>query len=124
MPFAQSMVILVDSIFLVFIAFDRYLAIKNIKNCYWKPSKLFCIICCLLVWLFAAGVASPMMKVYNYSRIELDKMHDSDHGFMCGKNAVSLATFESSDHNIFHFRTQRLALTFRFFTHLFSRLSS
>lgn len=97
-PFAQSMAILVNSIILVFIAFDRYMAIKNINKASWKPSKLLCISCCLLTWAFAAAVSSPMLMMYNYDRIDISLRADQKDsemsfqfydGFMCGRKAVS-----------------------------------
>ncbi|XP_062558646.1 neuropeptide Y receptor type 5 [Armigeres subalbatus] len=63
-PFFQTMAVLVDSITLVAIALDRYMAVVRISKGSWEPSGLFCFTCAILIWGLAAGVSSPMLTMY------------------------------------------------------------
>lgn len=106
MPFAQTMAVLVNSILLVFIALDRYMAIKRIDKGSWEPTKLFCVGCCMFIWGFSAAVSSPLIRMYNFYEVHvvpdpvqevLDGSFDQEEhvldffdGFMCGRDEVSL----------------------------------
>ncbi|KAG5667433.1 hypothetical protein PVAND_015413 [Polypedilum vanderplanki] len=68
-PFLQTFSILVNSILLVCIAMDRYMAVVRVTKAQWEPGKLFCVTCCVLVWGMAAGVSSPMLTIYQYFKI-------------------------------------------------------
>ena len=69
MPFSQTMAVLANSIILVCIAFDRYIAIQRLNKGPWEPTKLFCIVCCTVVWSLAAAVASPMLRMYDTQKL-------------------------------------------------------
>lgn len=69
MPYFQTLGALVNSIILVLIALDRYVAIKRLHKSPWEPSKPFCVGCCLAVWILAAAVSSPIVKVYDYYNV-------------------------------------------------------
>ena len=68
-PFFQTMVVLVNSIFLVCIALDRYMAVLRIVKGTWEPGKLFCTSCCVLIWGFSAAVSSPLLTLYDFFEI-------------------------------------------------------
>jgi hypothetical protein len=103
MPFLQTLAVLVNSIILVFIALDRYIAIKRLHRSPWEPTKSFCVACCLAVWSLAAAVSSPMVKMYEYYKvfvisddfIKKNSIESTNieyyEGFMCGKSQVSLS---------------------------------
>lgn len=63
-PFSTTTAILANSLTLVCIALDRYIAIGNVLKGSWNPSTLFCVSCAVLVWGLAAGIASPMLTSY------------------------------------------------------------
>ncbi|XP_055591172.1 neuropeptide receptor npr-1 [Uranotaenia lowii] len=63
-PFFQTLAILVNSITLVAIALDRYMAVVRITKGTWQPSGLFCVTCAVLIWGLAAGISSPMLTLY------------------------------------------------------------
>lgn len=63
-PFFQTMAVLVDSITLVAIALDRYMAVVRLAKGAWEPSGVLCIACAVLIWGLSAGVASPMLTLY------------------------------------------------------------
>jgi 7 transmembrane receptor (rhodopsin family) len=68
-PFLQTMVVLVNSILLVCIALDRYMAIVRIVKGTWEPTKVFCVSCCVLIWGFSAGVSSPLLSIYDFYKV-------------------------------------------------------
>ncbi|KAL9702391.1 hypothetical protein quinque_005909 [Culex quinquefasciatus] len=63
-PFFQTMAVLVNSITLVAIALDRYMAVVRLTKGIWEPSGIFCIICSILIWGLAAGISTPMLTLY------------------------------------------------------------
>lgn len=63
------MSVVVNSILLVCISCDRYMAIVRIVKGQWEPGKLFSLTCCVLIWAMAAGVSSPMLTLYDYQSI-------------------------------------------------------
>lgn len=63
-PFFQTMAVLVDSITLVAIALDRYMAVVRLTKGAWEPSGVLCVACAVLIWGLAAGVSSPMLTLY------------------------------------------------------------
>lgn len=63
------MAVVVNSILLVCIACDRYMAVVRVTRGRWEPGKLFCLTCCALIWGMAAGVSSPMLTLYDYKEI-------------------------------------------------------
>lgn len=69
LPYLQTLAILVNSILLVCIAMDRYMAVVRIAKTQWEPGKLFCLTCCVLIWGMAAGISSPMISIYEYYKI-------------------------------------------------------
>ncbi|XP_055622133.1 alpha-2Db adrenergic receptor [Toxorhynchites rutilus septentrionalis] len=70
-PFLQTMAVLVNSITLVVIALDRYMAVTRFNNGSWEPSGIFCFICAVLIWSLAAGVSAPMATLYQIYNIIL-----------------------------------------------------
>lgn len=64
-PFLTTMAILVNSITLVCIALDRYMAVaKVVMKSSWEPKVIYCLIGSACVWLCGAGIASPMLSAY------------------------------------------------------------
>uniref|UniRef100_A0A182N2R7 G-protein coupled receptors family 1 profile domain-containing protein n=1 Tax=Anopheles dirus TaxID=7168 RepID=A0A182N2R7_9DIPT len=63
-PFVQTMAVLVNSITLVAIALDRYMAVRSLVKGVWEPNGWFCATCAVLIWGLAAGIASPMLTLY------------------------------------------------------------
>lgn len=55
MPFATTAAILVNSLTLVGIALDRYLAVVKFIKGTWDPSAVFCATWAVFVWGLAAG---------------------------------------------------------------------
>lgn len=94
MPFSQTLAVLVNSILLILIALDRYMAIKRVNKGPWKPTKVFCVTCCLLIWGFAAAAASPLLRMYNYNKVYVVPDYNNNDsssyytGFMCGRSEV------------------------------------
>lgn len=72
------MVVLVNSVLLVCIALDRYMAVVRLDKGSWEPGKVFCLSCCVLIWGFAAGVSSPMLNIYDYFKIYVVPLPDPD----------------------------------------------
>uniref|UniRef100_A0A182MBS4 G-protein coupled receptors family 1 profile domain-containing protein n=1 Tax=Anopheles culicifacies TaxID=139723 RepID=A0A182MBS4_9DIPT len=63
-PFVQTMAVLVNSITLVAIALDRYMAVRSLVKGVWEPNGWFCVTCGVLIWGLAAGISSPMLTLY------------------------------------------------------------
>lgn len=103
-PFLQTLVVLVNSILLVCIALDRYMACVRIVKGSWEPSKVFCVTCCVLIWGFSAGVSSPMLTLYDHVRIYVVPLPDPNDdnpkltyysGYLCGSDKVHLPIKDS-----------------------------
>lgn len=59
------MAILVNSITLVCIALDRYMAVvKVVLKSSWEPKLISCLIGTICIWLCGVGIASPMLSAY------------------------------------------------------------
>lgn len=64
-PFLTTLAILVNSISLVCIALDRYMAVVNVvMKSSWEPTLIYCLLGTLCVWVCGAGIASPMLAAY------------------------------------------------------------
>uniref|UniRef100_A0AAG5DUN5 G-protein coupled receptors family 1 profile domain-containing protein n=1 Tax=Anopheles atroparvus TaxID=41427 RepID=A0AAG5DUN5_ANOAO len=63
-PFVQTMAVLVNSITLVAIALDRYMAVVRLMKGTWEPNGWFCVTCAVLIWGLGAGISSPMLTLY------------------------------------------------------------
>ncbi|XP_052861195.1 neuropeptide Y receptor type 5 [Anopheles cruzii] len=63
-PFVQTVAVLVNSITLVAIALDRYMALLRLAKGSWEPSGWFCFTCAVLIWGLGAGISSPMLTLY------------------------------------------------------------
>lgn len=63
-PFFQTAAVLVNSVTLVAIALDRYMAVVRLSKGTYEPSGLFCATCAVLIWGLSAGVSSPMLTLY------------------------------------------------------------
>lgn len=60
------MAILVNSITLVCIALDRYMAVvKVVLKSSWEPKLISCLIGTICIWLCGGGIASPMLSAYS-----------------------------------------------------------
>jgi uncharacterized protein with PQ loop repeat len=95
--FLQTVVMLVSSIFLVCIAIDRYLSVKTIDKSSIEPTKFMCLISCVLVWVFAAILSSPVLQMYVYFEVYVVPVPDSRDedavltsytAFMCARSEV------------------------------------
>lgn len=53
-----------NSLTLLGIALDRYLSIVKFVKGQWNPCTLYCTSWLIMVWGFAAGLASPMLTSY------------------------------------------------------------
>jgi hypothetical protein len=90
------MVVLANSIMLVCIAFDRYMAVVRIVKGSWEPSKLFCIACCTIIWGFSAAVSSPLLAIYEHYKIYIVPIPEDGKdeltyfvGYLCGSDKVN-----------------------------------
>lgn len=63
-PFITTMAILVNSMTLVGIALDRYMAVIRVFKGIWNPGYAFCFTCACLIWGLSAAISSPMMTAY------------------------------------------------------------
>jgi hypothetical protein len=106
----------VNSILLVCIAMDRYMAVVRVAKIQWEPNKWFCITCCVLVWGMAAGISSPMLTIYQFYRIYIVPLpeHPDDEltyyvGHVCASHKNENAYYFSI---IFSFIFAPLVLTF------------
>lgn len=72
------MVVLVNSILLVCISLDRYMAVVRIVKGSWEPSKIFCVTCCVLIWGFSAAVSSPLLTLYDYFTVYIVPLPDPE----------------------------------------------
>jgi hypothetical protein len=91
------MAVLVNSILLVCIAWDRYMTVVRIVKGSWEPGKLFCLTCCVLIWGFSAAVSSPLLTVYDYIRVYVVPLPDPEEkdpeltyymAYLCGSDKV------------------------------------
>lgn len=94
------MVVLTNSIMLVCIALDRYMAIVRILKGSWEPSKLFCLACCTIIWGFSAAISSPLISIYEFHRVYIipapEKQGDELTyyiGYLCASDKVRLENF-------------------------------
>jgi len=75
-PFVQTSTVLADSMALVSIALDRYLAVSNKTKGQWRPGKLFCFCGFLIVWIISAAISSPML--FSYDLVQVVVVTDID----------------------------------------------
>lgn len=96
-PFTQTLAVLVNSILLVSIAMDRYMAVVRIIKGNWDPGLCFCVTCVILIWGMCAGVSSPMLTIYDHYKIyivpvpdsmEIDPVLTYYEGYLCGSDKV------------------------------------
>jgi 7 transmembrane receptor (rhodopsin family) len=108
-PFLQTMAVLVNSILLVCISLDRYMAVSRIIKGSWEPSKVFTVTCCVLIWGFSAAVSSPLLTIYDFYRIYVVPLPDPNEenpvlryyvAHLCGSDKVSLDPIHQAH---FHF---------------------
>ncbi|CAO1413827.1 unnamed protein product [Diamesa tonsa] len=94
-PFTQTLAVLVNSILLVSIAMDRYMAVVRIIKGNWDPGLCFCLTCVILIWGMCAGVSSPMLTIYDHYKIfivpvpdemEIDPVLTYYEGYLCGSD--------------------------------------
>lgn len=93
------MVVLVNSILLVCIALDRYMAVIRICKGSWEPSKLCTLSSCVLIWGFSAAVSSPLLTIYDHSKVYVVPLPDPEEedpeltyyvANLCGSNKVNV----------------------------------
>lgn len=96
-PFTQTLAVLVNSILLVSIAMDRYMAVVRMIKGNWDPGLCFCLTCVILIWGMCAGVSSPMLTIYDHYKIfivpvpdeiEIDPVLTYYEGYLCGSDKV------------------------------------
>ncbi|CAO1415848.1 unnamed protein product [Diamesa serratosioi] len=94
-PFTQTLAVLVNSILLVSIAMDRYMAVVRIIKGNWDPGMCFCSTCVILIWGMCAGVSSPMLSIYDHYKIfivpipdpmEINPVLTYYEGHLCGSD--------------------------------------
>lgn len=102
------MLVLTNSIMLVCIAFDRYMAIVRVLKGSWEPSKLFCLACCTIIWGFSAAVSSPLISIYEFHRVyvipEPEKQGDNltyYTGYLCFSDKVKIEVLINFSFNKF-----------------------
>lgn len=99
LPLVQVLVVLVNSILLVCISIDRYMALLRIVKVSWEPSKQLSVTCCVMVWGFAIAVSSSQLDVYDFYTVyvvPLPDPHEEDPiltfyvAHLCGSDKVQL----------------------------------
>ncbi|CAO1413819.1 unnamed protein product [Diamesa tonsa] len=92
-PFVRTMTVLVNSILLVSIAMDRYMAVVRINKGDWNPDLCLSVSIVILIWGMCAGVSSPMLTFYDHYKIfivpfpdpmEIDPVLSYYEGYLCG----------------------------------------
>ncbi|CAD7088520.1 unnamed protein product [Hermetia illucens] len=76
MPFLITTGVLVNSITLVGISFNRYLGVTQVIKDSWQPTKKFCVFISLVVWGISAGIASPNIAAYQYTEMYIFEYAD------------------------------------------------
>lgn len=119
------MSVVVNSILLVCISCDRYMAIVRIVKGHWEPGKLFSLTCCVLIWAMAAGVSSPMLTLYDFQSIYITKEPPSGEGddlyagHLCASETVNSFNFYRNSEKKFPFaERQCILLLNNLFLHL------
>lgn len=104
-PFLTTLAILVNSITLVCIALDRYMAVvKVVLKSAWEPRLLYCLVGTACVWVCGAGVASPMLFAYSTMDVTVAETDPNNRTIgirkydakICVNDKVSLNILESS----------------------------
>lgn len=91
-PFCQTAAVLTESMSLILIALDRFLAVRNKSNAKLLQSKLFCLSVILSVWMVGFAISSPMLISYVYIDalvIPDDTTLPPVEGFVCITDMVS-----------------------------------
>lgn len=89
-PFATTAAILANSMTLVGIALDRYMAIVKYINGTWNPNTIMCVSWIIFVWGLAAAIASPMLNSYYLTEFyiiltdPMDQTNELDVRLSCG----------------------------------------
>jgi 7 transmembrane receptor (rhodopsin family) len=92
-PFIQTAAVLIESMSLILIALDRFLAVRNKSNAKLLQSKLFCLSVILCAWMVGLGVSAPVLFGYEYIPalvIPDDEAASPIKGFVCVTDMVSL----------------------------------
>lgn len=76
-PFIQTVTVLTDSMSIVSIALDRYLAVSNKRKGQYEPGKIFCCSGFLAIWFVACGISSPTL--FSYGIVPVIVVPDEDH---------------------------------------------
>lgn len=92
-PFVQTAAVLIESMSLILIALDRFLAVRNKSNAKLLQSKLFCLAVILCVWTVGFSISSPVL--FSYEHVEAVVIPDDVaaspiKGFVCVTDMVSL----------------------------------
>lgn len=71
--------IISNSMILVVIALDRYMAVKKILRSSWEPTRTFCFIIAIFIWALAAGISSPNMMAFSVVEYGIILTNPDDH---------------------------------------------
>ena len=91
-PFFQTLLVLVNSILLVAIAMDRYMAVVRVTKGNWNPGLCFSLTCVIMIWGMCAGVSSPMLTLHDHQiifivpvpdELEIDPVLTYYEGYLC-----------------------------------------
>lgn len=108
MPFLITTGVLVNSITLVGISFNRYLGVTQVIKDSWQPTKKFCVFISLVVWGISAGIASPNIAAYQYTEMYIFEYADRNDTAeiykviphrMCSTNRVTTISIKISKIN-------------------------
>uniref|UniRef100_A0A6E8WBR3 G_PROTEIN_RECEP_F1_2 domain-containing protein n=1 Tax=Anopheles coluzzii TaxID=1518534 RepID=A0A6E8WBR3_ANOCL len=101
-PFVQTMAVLVNSITLVAIALDRYMAVRSLVKGVWEPNGWFCLTCGVLIWGLAAGIASPMLTLYEmYDIVVLTTDPQQPHEIVTGYYMATICATDKSKNSYY-----------------------
>jgi 7 transmembrane receptor (rhodopsin family) len=103
-PFIQTSTIVIQSLSLVTIALDRYLAVLNVSKSPKFESKTICFSCMIVVWLLSCAISSPTLFRYKHKPVYVVPDRDLDYfyvGYVCVTDTVGKSTIVDSS-NQFH----------------------
>ncbi|XP_035901742.1 orexin receptor type 2 [Anopheles stephensi] len=101
-PFVQTMAVLVNSITLVAIALDRYMAVRSLVKGIWEPNGWFCATCGVLIWGLAAGISSPMLTLYEmFDIVVLTTDSQQSHEIISGYYMATICATDKSKNSYY-----------------------
>lgn len=107
-PFIQTASVLIESMSLILIALDRFLAVRNKSHTKLLQNKFFCLAVIFGVWTLGAGISSPVLFSYEYiDALVIPDDDESDEeptkAFVCVTDMVSLCertTEQTAENNM------------------------